>query len=298
MLRAFAITTCLLALVACSNSDEGNNPPAPGSSTSSSSGTAPVSTTTPTTTTTNEPPPPPKPSKVVTSTVAVDVGGTARQYVLAVPKTYDANKAYPLIVALHGDGQDAAGFVTFSKLDDVAGDDAVMAFTDHVEDLFTAYDDNTDQKLVKAVIQDVKGKQNIDATKIWGFGYSKGAYMLEELQCRKQSDFTAMAIHAGGAPSERKEDGSVDCPGAKAIPMFVTQGSLDKDTGAEFGADYWASVAGCNPYKNPTTLSYCGAYNGCNAATPVVYCEIPNQPHYPLYDNAAADTWAWLNKQL
>ena len=34
----------------------------------------------------------------------VDVDGTARQYVLAVPKTYSADRTYPLIVALHGEG--------------------------------------------------------------------------------------------------------------------------------------------------------------------------------------------------
>ena len=233
-------------------------------------------------------------SNVVKSSVQLDVDGP-HTYVLALPKNLDPAKTYPLIVALHGDGENANDFIEFSKLDVVAGKDAIMAFTDQVLDLFTDYASNPDQKFVNAVIDDVMSKQKIDPAKIWGFGYSKGAYMLEELQCRKQSKFTAMVIEAGGAPEEQDANGNINCPGAKAIPMFLTQGTADQDTGVEYGANFWASVAGCGDTRQPTTPDYCGAYPNCNAKTPVVYCEIPGQPHFPLYDNAAADAWKWLN---
>src|SRR4051812_31501721 len=44
-----------------------------------------------------------KPSKVVVTMETVEVAGDTRDYVLSVPKTYNASKKYPLIVALHGD---------------------------------------------------------------------------------------------------------------------------------------------------------------------------------------------------
>lgn len=241
-----------------------------------------------------DPNPNPSPeSNVVTTSVELNVSGP-HKYVLAVPKNLDPAKAYPLIVALHGDDQNATDFVGLSKLDVVAGKDAIIAFTDQVLDLFTEYDSNPDQKFVNAVIEDVKSKQKIDPAKIWGYGYSKGAYILEELQCRKKSNFTAMVIHAGGAPEEQDAEGNISCPGAKAIPMFLTQGSNDGDTGVEYGANFWASVAGCGDTRTPTTPNYCGAYPNCKPKTPVIYCEIPGANHFPLYDNAAVDAWTWL----
>jgi polyhydroxybutyrate depolymerase len=233
-------------------------------------------------------------SKVDTTTKTVDVGGTPRKYVLSVPKSYDAAHAYPLIVALHGDGQDAAGFASTTKLADVTGDDAIVAFTDRSEDLFTPYEQNTDQQLIEATILAVKASYTIDAAKIWGFGYSKGAYQLNEIACKKPGILKAMAIHAGGAPQTRDANENVDCPNAIGLAMFVTHGENDDPGGGEFGAAYWASRAGCQQTRSPSSPPMCEAYDGCEQGKPVVFCVVPGQPHFPLYANAAADSWAWF----
>lgn len=285
----------LAILAACSSSD----PPAgsTSSSSSSSSGSSGQQSSTSSSTSTSSSGTTPAPTisdKVNISTVQVDVAGNARQYVLALPKNYDASKAYPLIVALHGDGQDANGFASESKLTLATTDQAIVAFTDQVIDLFTDYNDNPDQMLVEATINDVKKSKNIDSKKIWGFGYSKGAFELNMLGCRKPGLFTAMAPHAGGAPND--ENGNINCPNATPLPIFITMGSADDPGGGEFEASFWSGLAGCNGADDttPTTPAYCVKYNGCNAADPLVYCSIANQPHYPLYDNAATDSWNWF----
>ena len=48
-----------------------------------------------------------KPSKVTATDETVTELGMPRAYQLAVPKTYDAARKYPLIIALHGDGPSA-----------------------------------------------------------------------------------------------------------------------------------------------------------------------------------------------
>jgi len=93
-----------------------------------------------------------KPSKVTATNETVTVLGDTRQYVLVVPKTYDAARKYALIVALHGDGQDGPSFHALLTFDDVAGDDAIVAYPTGAVDLFTPYDQNGDQLLVDAVV--------------------------------------------------------------------------------------------------------------------------------------------------
>ena len=235
----------------------------------------------------------PPSSKVNTTSETVDVDGVSREYVLSVPKTYDAGRSYPLIVALHGDGGDASGFVAFSKLDASTGDDAIIAYPNQSVDLFTPYDQNTDQKLIERVIDAVKQKYSIDASKIWGFGYSKGGYQLNEIACKKPGILTAMAIHAGGAP-QPDGNGNISCPAAVGLPVFVTHGGNDDPGGGEYCAQYWSSFAGCQGSRSPSTPTICEAYDGCDPGKPVVFCVVPNHPHYPLYPEAAAHSWGWF----
>ncbi|MFO0738069.1 MAG: hypothetical protein U0270_19405 [Labilithrix sp.] len=236
--------------------------------------------------------------KVDFSDVKITVNGEARHYVLAVPKNYDANKAYPLVIALHGDGGNARGFVTDSKLTAATGDQAIVAFPDQVLDLFTSYYDNNDQRLVAATIIQVKKNRNIDGGKIWGFGHSKGAFMLSEMGCRKPGLFTAFASYAGGAPQEQNDNGEPDCPDAQGLPFLVMAGENDPDfPGIQFQADYWAGIAGCSTSKQSTTQgtapAACQQYKDCQH--PVVFCKVQGFGHAPMYPSAATDTWKWFN---
>jgi polyhydroxybutyrate depolymerase len=236
-----------------------------------------------------------KPSKVDATTETVSVLGTTRKYVLVVPKSYDAARKYPLIIALHGDGQDGAGFRSFLTWDDVAGDDAIVAYPSGAEDLFTAYDQNPDQQLVAATIADVKSKRSIDEAKVWGFGYSKGGFIANEIACRKPGVFKAMAIHAGGAPQEQQGmDGFPQCPNAIALPVLATEGEFDTGIGGSYGASYWASVNGCGGGRSATTPAPCQKTDGCPAGKPVIYCLAPGVNHYPIWSRAVDVSWGFF----
>lgn len=231
-----------------------------------------------------------KPSLVNVSNHNIDVAGDARFYVLSVPKSYDASRSYPLIVALHGDGQDADGFRKFLDLDALSGNDAITAYTDRVVDLGTAFDQNGDQKLVAAVIAEVKSQFNVNARKVWGFGYSKGGFMLNELSCRKPGMFTAFAAHAAGAPSATADQ----CPGILGLPVLMTEGDRDLGIGASFAAQYWAGVNGCGMNLSASSPAECQRYDGCPSGKAVVYCLAPGVSHYPIWNQATNVTWAFF----
>jgi polyhydroxybutyrate depolymerase len=228
-----------------------------------------------------------KPSLVNVSNHNIDVAGDPRFYVLSVPKTYDASRSYPLIVALHGDGQNADGFRTFLDLDALSGNDAITAYPDQVIDLGTPFDQNGDQKLVAAVIAEVKGQFNVNASKVWGFGYSKGGFMLNELSCKKPGLFTAFAAHAAGAPSVTADQ----CPGIVGLPVMMTEGDRNVDIGASFAAQYWSQVNGCGTNLSASTPSECQKYDGCPSGKPVVYCLAPGVTHFPIWTKATTVTW-------
>lgn len=236
-----------------------------------------------------------KPSKVNATDETVTVLGTSRTYQLAVPKTYDAARKYPLIIALHGDGQDGPMFRAFLTLDDVAGDDAIVAYPTGAIDLFTPYDMNPDQQLVEATITDVKSKRSIDDSKVWAFGYSKGAFMANEIACRKPGLFKAMAFHAGSAPQEpRGADNYPMCPGVIGLPVLATEGDQNTDIGADYAANYWAMINGCGGSRTMSTPAACYTTNGCPSDKPVVYCLAPGVQHYPIWNQAVDVSWAFF----
>lgn len=237
----------------------------------------------------------PKPSKVNVTVETIDVLGKSRQFVLAVPKTYDASRKYPLIIALHGDGQDGPGFRAFLPFDDIAGDDAIVTYQSGTEDLNTAYEQNPDQKMVEVTIDTIKGKYSIDDNKVWGFGYSKGGFLANQIACRKPGVLKAMAVHASGAPQEMQGgDGFPVCPGVIGLPVLATNGEFDKGIGGEYAANYWAKIGGCATSRTPTTPMGCQKYDGCSAGKNVTYCLNAGVGHFPIWNEAAATSWAFF----
>ena len=235
----------------------------------------------------------PATSKVVTTTEAIMVDGVARQYMLSVPKTYSAARAYPLLLMLHGDGDSDDSFARLTQMGEVTGGDAIVAYPNKSEELFTPYDQNVDQRLIEVTVDAIKAKLNVDAAKVWGFGYSKGAFQLNEIACKKPGLLKAFVSHAGGAPQTRDGAGAVVCPAAIAIPAFLIHGADDDLPGGQFQAQYWASVAGCQTTSTATTPAGCVTFDACPGATPVRFCILAGWGH-AYSPGSTSDAWAWL----
>jgi len=244
------------------------------------------------------------PSKVNVTTENVVIDAKMRSYVLAVPKSYSAAKTYPLVLVFHGDGGDGAGMRDYHTLDDVTGDDAIVAYPTGNNagwDLYTAYDQNEDQRYVTKVIDDIKGRFSVDGAGVAAVGWSKGGFLINQMSCRRPGLFRALVVHAGGAPYEESDPspGFPSCAGGISHVIAYhgdADGSVPVSSG-RYVPQFWAAKNGCN--SDPasrvavTFPAGCKQHPSCPAGKSAVYCEIPGGGH-GIYPKAVVDEWTWL----
>lgn len=254
--------------------------------------------------------PAPPPPKVDVTTETVQVGASARTFVLAAPKPYDPGKAYPLVMVFHGDGGNGAGMRGGYRFDDVSGSDAFVAYPDGKSatwDLYTPEADNEDNAFVVAILANLKARFAVDAARVFGTGYSSGAFFVEQLACRKSTFFRGIVPNAGGAPNEPDDPGAgfwkpyyTKCAnqtgGVAAMIMHGSDDPVVSPDSGDFSAQYWAYVNGCDDKKEtrtPTAPSPCLAHAACPAGKPVLYCAIPNIGH-GWWADSAKNAWAFF----
>ena len=242
---------------------------------------------------------------VDTTRVSLTVAGKARGALVAVPKSYDPNKSYPLVVVLHGDGKDGATFRNEMNVDAAAGDRAIVAYpdgTDATWNLYAPAASNPDDMFVAALVADLAGRYRIDASRVFGAGFSSGAFMTSQLACRNPSLFRAIAVHSGGAPSEPQDpsagtwpNGYPQCPnqtsGVAALVIHGTSDNIVSYESGNYAAKYWAYVDGCTDARASTTPAPCQRHANCPSSKPVVFCPVSGLGHTVWADAArtAAD---------
>src|SRR3546814_16806959 len=77
-----------------------------------------------------------------------------------------------------------------------------------------------DVGFVRAVIADVKHRYKIDATRIYGPGFSNGAMLLHRIACDAPDTFAAIAPVSGGPMVS-------PCNERRPIPALLTPGRVD-----------------------------------------------------------------------
>jgi len=251
--------------------------------------------------------PPPPPSKVDVTTVPFQGGS----YILAVPKTYDAARSYPLVLVLHGDGEDAAGVRNIFTFDDVSGDDAIVVYpsgTLPVGWQLYPLAVNDDIRFLQSLIASLEAKYpNIDPNRVFGYGYSSGGFMVNQVACITNT-FRAIASNSGGAPAADANGGAPNCT-TKAIAAIVVHGTNDDTVDVSSGiwdAAFWGDQAKCtdvydnhgNPIPPATQVDppQCSAYNGCNPNFPVILCLVPGMGHSPWWPDGAQAVWSFFQK--
>jgi polyhydroxybutyrate depolymerase len=254
--------------------------------------------------------PPVVSEKVNVKTETLDVEGTAREYVLAVPKTYDQEKAYPLVLVFHGDGGTGPGMRQFHTFDAASGDEAIVAYPTGINagwDMDTPSATNRDMKFVDALVAKLSADYRIDAARLFGDGYSAGAFLINKIACRRTGFFRGIVSHAGGAPNEPSDPAATQWPGSGFTKCAGQTGGVaamivhGKDDGAvtfdsgDFSAVYWAALNGCSDNRSTTTPEPCLKYDGCPTDKPVLWCLIPGLGH-SVWQNGAKEGWAWMKK--
>ena len=253
----------------------------------------------------------PPPPKVDVTNETLQVFAEPRTFVLVTPKGYDPAKSYPLVMVFHGDGGNGAGMRTSYRYDDQTGDAAFVVYPDSKAgfswDLYTPEAQNADNAFMVAIVAALAARFPIDTARVFGTGYSSGAFFINQIACRKTGFFRAIAPNAGGAPREPQDPSATywkpdytkcanQTGGVAAIVFHGTDDTTVVPESGDFTAQYWAYLNGCDEAKESriaTTPAPCTMHASCPVGQPVVYCPIPNIGHGAWSESAKA-SWAFF----
>ncbi len=245
-----------------------------------------------------------------TKTATIDFGGTMRTYLVHVPKGYTGDKAWPVVIALHGLTDNAAKMETmtgFDSLADKAG--FLVVYPEGLSD-FTGGSWNAgnccgaaktanadDVGFLMNVLVDLNAHFCTDSKRIFATGFSNGAYMAQRLGCEKADVFAAIAAVSG-------EINIATCTPSRAISVLEFHGTADPVvpygggglTGGAWSVDqtfaFWRDNALCAEPKAVAISqkgdATCTGFSLCKDGAAVELCVIdqgghqwPNSPSGP-----------------
>ena len=215
----------------------------------------------------------------------VTVLGKPRRYLLVVPPSYSPGAPYPVVYVLHGHGGSGAQARAAFDLEAVANGRAIFVYPDAPGgwDLDSPAGRNADVALFDASLALTQSAYCVDLERVFVTGFSNGAYMANQLACRRGNRVRAVVSHGGGGPYETAggydASGHLVCP-YKPVASLVIHGLADGTVAPSEGQkseDHFAHANGCAKSPSPTSPSPCLAYSGC--ANPVRSCRIPGLRH-------------------
>jgi polyhydroxybutyrate depolymerase len=203
-----------------------------------------------------------------TSTLTLRVGGRDRLARVHVPRGYDPEHSYPLVVNLHGTGATAAGQESASQLSGTADAHGfLVAYPQGLRRVGTGFAWNVpgtpafsaagadEAAFVRQLVTTLRGRYCVDPARVYAVGFSGGGRMVSQLACEPGSPFAAVAVVGGlRAPAP--------CP-AGPVPVLGVHGSADTQNPYNgHGSAYWT-------YSVPEAARRWAVHNGCSA-TPTV----------------------------
>lgn len=232
----------------------------------------------------------------------VPVFGKTRSYTLVVPPSYQPAMSYPLVYVLHGHGGSGAQARRAIDLESAAAGRAIFVYPDGHGggwDLDSPASKNADVALFDATLAVTQSNYCVDLHRVFVAGFSNGAYMANQLGCRRGDRIRAVASHAGGGPYETAGEydatGHLICKG-KPVASLVVHGMSDGTVALSEGQksiDHWSYSNHCGG-STPTSPSGCVAYQGCSS--PVTACKVPGLGH-SLWAQAKNVTWSFFDAQ-
>jgi polyhydroxybutyrate depolymerase len=257
------------------------------------------------------------------------IGTDERPASVAIPRDYDPEVTYPLLVVLHGrgaDGRTQAGYFQLFPL--VTEKQFVMIYPDggtfdsEGERVWNGAvccaepgDPIDDVGYLSDLIEEAKQVYNVDPRRVYLMGHSNGGFMSFRMACEASSLFTAMVSLAGSTwldPSKCQ-------PNTPPVSVLVVHGTADETVLYEGGifesmdmqygypgavevSQRSASTAGCDP--NATTAlgsvdlvpmlegeetEMTGYQTGCDEGLDVELWTIHDGAHIPFFSTDFAN---------
>lgn len=206
--------------------------------------------------------------------VDIQAGGISRTYLVHVPKTYDAAKAVPLVVLLHGTNMHAQSMLAATDLErksDSAGFILVLpnsrgrAFNDGSTAGGPEAAGSDDVGFVESVVKDVQKRYAVMPTAIYLAGFSSGASMVQRMEIESSFPFAA---YASVSNALRVSTTGVAHP-APTLLVFGTADPLNPVNGGEVRLP----IVSTKPSHQTTALGWAerlGCAKAVGATTPAM----------------------------
>jgi poly(3-hydroxybutyrate) depolymerase len=231
---------------------------------------------------------------------SIDVMGTARDYILALPASYDPAKPYKLIFAWHGLGGSAQMIASnWYGLKQRSMDSAIFVAGQGLATMTNVGDgagwantNGQDVAFVKALYAQLQSQLCFDENRVFSIGMSYGGIMSNTLGCQMGDVFRAIAPMSGSGPGF---GGRAICVGQVAV--WQSHGDNDTVVATSSGkasSDFWVKANHCQMQTMPVDPSPCVEYQGCDADLPVTFCLFPGGHMVPSFASAAI--WTFFSK--
>ncbi len=206
---------------------------------------------------------------------SVNVGGGSRDYDVRLPTGYDASKAYPVIMLLHGCGS----YTNNVPMEGVAGNDAILLRGEgsRGDGCWMDGGDTADMNYIDAMLEDINTRFCADTSKVFAVGYSSGSWVVNQLSCVRADVFRGLASVTGGEPPLGQ------CSGDPTARIFIHDVN-DPSNLIDWSRDARDRMLGANDCDSPPMStayepSPCVAYDGCDEDNPLVWCQTSGQNH-------------------
>ena len=224
----------------------------------------------------------------VDQNVQITVGSDTRNYQLYVPGTVQTN--CPLVISLHGASGHSTDYSPFSK--GVAAEaGCIVAYPQGKDIYFPVFggtvagwdasgEENVDVTFLKAVIEDVASKYQIDRKRIYCCGFSNGGMMTYAMSNVCSDEIAAFASISGYPINEFH----LRHTGARPVPFLHIHGKADdfvKYSLVPTIVDEMVARLGANPVPTTTTGNKYtkSVYAAGDGSFPYVYYEIDEMGH-------------------
>jgi poly(3-hydroxybutyrate) depolymerase len=233
---------------------------------------------------------------------ALDIDGRQRGWAVRFPPGYDPERAYPINLLFHGCGSKTNNV----PMESVAGNDAIHVRGASVEncwnDLATGQVDNDtvsyDLPFIQAMIDQMKASACVDENRVWGVGYSSGAWLLTHVACKLPAAFRAVGTVAGEDWAFVRNLDTPECGEGNVAQMYI-QDLGDPNNQWDDHKSAMARLVeanGCTPDSAmPAEPSPCERFQDCGDH-PVQYCLSTGRGHDRRDDFAPQAFWDFFNE--
>jgi polyhydroxybutyrate depolymerase len=241
-----------------------------------------------------------RPARGCTAQAATPIGQamttpSGRKFHVWGPASYDAARAYPVVLVFHGWTSSGPGLQKWFKMEDHVGG---AAFTVYPDSQTAKWDFSGDLDLdfTAAVIDGLADAYCIDRARVLALGFSYGGRFVNHLAC-KRPELLRGVVSGGGS-----WDPETGCK--SPMPVLVIHRTRDKAmpiAGGRASAARWAKVDGCGSRTTWLDPFYgCIGYEGC-AAGAVTFCEDtqfdeswPAAWHHTVREEYRDLAWRWF----